>query len=114
MLYRKKHFGGALIAIVIALATLVQANIKYTETAKIENRMKKISESVAMLIAENQAWTMRFEPEGGALQRMKNAKQEINNFLDEVGTTKKRREEILSILNQMIEHDIKQAEQKKK
>jgi len=45
---------------------------------------------------------------------MKNAKQEINVFLDEVGTTKERRAEILGILNEMIEHDIKEEEKKKK
>jgi hypothetical protein len=89
-------------------------NSKLEEIKTIESKIKNISESVAKLIAENQAWTMRFEPEGGALRRMQNAKQEINKFLDEVGTTKERRAEILAILNQMIEHDIKEEEKKKK
>ena len=89
-------------------------NSKLEEIKAIESKIKNISESVAKLIAENQAWTMRFEPEGGALRRMQNAKQEINKFLDEVGTTKERREEILAILNEMIAHDIKEAEKKKK
>lgn len=89
-------------------------NSKLEEIKTIESKIKNISESVAKLIAENQAWTMRFEPEGGALRRMQNAKQEINKFLDEVGTTKERREEILAILNKMIEHDIKEEEKKKK
>ncbi len=88
-------------------------NSKLQEIKVIESKIKNISESVAKLIAENQAWTMRFEPEGGALRRMQNAKQEINVFLDEVGTTKERRAEILGILNEMIEHDIKEEEKKK-
>ena len=89
-------------------------NSKLEEIKIVESKIKNISESVAKLIAENQAWTMRFEPEGGALRRMQNAKQEINKFLDEVGTIKERREEILAILNKMIEHDMKEEEQKKK
>lgn len=89
-------------------------NSKLEEIKTAESKIKNISESVAKLIAENQAWTMRFEPEGGALRRMQNAKQEINKFLDEVGTIKERREEILAILNKMIEHDTKEEEQKKK
>ncbi|MDD5495941.1 MAG: hypothetical protein PHP46_02425 [Candidatus Omnitrophica bacterium] len=89
-------------------------NSKLEEIKTIESKIKNISESIAKLIAENQAWTMRFEPEGGALRRMQNAKQEINKFLDEVGTTKERREEILAILNKMIEHDIREEEKKKK
>ncbi len=88
-------------------------NSKLEEIKTIESKIKNISESVAKLIAENQAWTMRFEPEGGPLRRMQNAKQEINKFLDEVDTTKERREEILEILNKMIEHDIQEAEKKK-
>ena len=88
-------------------------NSKLQEIKVIESKVKNISESVAKLIAENQAWTMRFEPEGGALLRMQNAKQEINVFLNEVGTTKERRGEILGILNEMIEHDIKEEEKKK-
>lgn len=110
----EKEFWTPFIAILIAIATLIQANFKYAATVEIEKKIKNISESVAKLIAENQAWTMRFEPEGGALKRMQNAKEEINRFLDEVGTTDRKREEILGILNKMIEHDLKEAEAKKK
>lgn len=107
-------FWPPFIAVIVAIGIMIQANVKYVETVRLEKKMKNISESVAKLIAENQAWTMRFEPEGGALSRMQNAKQEINKFLDEVGTTKERREEILAILSKMIEHDIKKADKKKK
>lgn len=110
----EEAFWPPFIAIIVAIGVMIQANIKYAATVEIEKKIKNVSESVANLIAENQAWTMRFEPEGGALKRMQNAKNEINKFLDEVGTPKEKRDEILEVLNKMIEHDIKQAESKKK
>lgn len=105
----EKEFWTPFIAIVIALGTLIQANYKYAATIDIEKKIKRISESVARLIAENQAWTMRFEPVGGALKRMLRAREEIDTFLDEVGTSKEKRAEVLAILNQTIEHDQKQS-----
>ena len=105
---KEKEFWTPFIAIVIALGTLLQANYKYAATVEIEKKVKNIAESVARLIAENQAWTMRFAPEGGPLRRMQRAREEINTFLDEVGTPKEKRNEILGVLNQMIEHDQKE------
>ena len=108
----EKDFWTPFIAIIIALGTLIQANYKYAATVVIEKKIKNISESIARLIAENQAWTMRFEPEGGALKRMMRAREETNEFLEEVGTSKDKRNEILTILDQMIEHDQKEIFEK--
>jgi len=108
----EKDFWTPFIAITIALGTLIQANYKYAATVAIEKKIKNISESIARLIAENQVWTMRFEPEGGALKRMMQAREEINGFLDEVGTSKDKQNEILAVLDQMIEHDQKEVFEK--
>ena len=43
---------------------------------------------------------------------MVRAREEINEFLDEVGTSKDKRNEILAILDQMIEHDQKEIFEK--
>ncbi len=108
-------FWPPFVAIIVAIGIMIQANIKYTAVVKIENKIRNISETMAELISVNQAWSgARLSELEGVIDRMEKARMKINLFLDVVGTLPEKRKIILKELENMIEHDRKQLESKKK
>lgn len=85
------------------------------EIKTIESKIKNISETMAELIAVNQAWSgARLSELEGVIERMEKAKIKINSFLDAVDTSPAKRAEILKELDGMIERDKERLESKKK